>query len=68
MQLVFMIYNNYLNRQFKIEQTVSDYYDNAANYFIVDDYDFNPNDGVDTNAIVGGEDYDYFESDYMIAC
>ncbi len=67
MQLVFMIYNNYLNRQFKIEQTVSDYYDNAANYFIVDDYDFNPNDGVDTNAIVGGEDYDYFESDYMIA-
>lgn len=66
MQLIVLQYNNYLNRIIKHEDEIADYYDKAANSFIVNDYDFNPNDGVDTTAILGGEFYDYENSDYLI--
>lgn len=67
MELILLQYNNYINRRLKKESSISDYYQNANRYFIIDDYDFNPNDGVDTQAVLGGEHYDYEDIyDYML--
>lgn len=68
MTLVVLQYNNYMNRQLKMEKTVVDYYDKSKQYFVVDNFDFNPADGVDTTAVVGGEHYDYYDSDYLLVC
>ena len=69
MQLVLLSYNNYANRILKKEDTVSDYYQSAKSFYIIQDYDFNPADGVDTRVTLGGEYYDYNAvHDYLLVC
>lgn len=69
MTLILLRYNNYLNRILKYESTVSDYLTSAKKSVIIDDYDFNPADGVDTVVTVGGEDYDVSDDvDYLLVC
>ena len=69
MDLVLLNYNKYKNRQFKREETISGYFDKAKSYEIIEDYDFNPADGVSTSVILGGEYYDYEDKyDYLIVC
>lgn len=70
MQLVLLHYNNYANRIYKAEDSVSDYLTaSKGKYFIIDDYDFNPSDGVDTVLTIGGDVYDYDPIyDYLLVC
>lgn len=70
MQLVLLHYNNYANRIYKAEDSVSDYLTaSKGKYFIIDDYDFNPSDGVDTVLTIGGDIYNYDPIyDYLLVC
>lgn len=68
MTLILLKYKNYFNREAKREDSIQAYMDNSNGYLIVDDYDFNPADGVDTKVTIGGEGYDFIESNYILVC
>jgi len=48
-------FNNYFNRIVKKYSTLNDYQDNSSSYLNLDNINFNPNDGVATELIVGNE-------------
>ena len=57
-------YNNYFNRRFKYDRYVSGYKNAASSYDELENYNFNPNDGVRTTIVVGNTvllegNYDY---------
>ena len=62
MNLIFLKgYNNYFNRIIKKESTIADYKaavldDTIVNYVELTDINFNPNDGITTELIVGKGD------------
>lgn len=52
-RIALLSYNNYYNRLFKIEDSLSAYLAAAASYTLLDNINFNPADGVTTSMIVG---------------
>ena len=52
-RIALLSYNNYYNRLFKIEDSLSAYLTAAASYTLLDNINFNPADGVTTTMIVG---------------
>ncbi|MBO7735397.1 MAG: hypothetical protein J6S67_22725 [Methanobrevibacter sp.] len=51
--IVFLSWNNYLNRAYRKEDTVSSYISKVSNYIVQSDINFNPGDGVNTTLVVG---------------
>lgn len=59
-------YNNYYNRLLKVEDDISSYIDKAADFYITgSNVNFNPNDGVNTEHIIGQGDFSG-EGDYLV--
>lgn len=52
-RIALLSYNNYYNRLFKIEDSLSAYLTAATSYTLLDNINFNPADGVTTSLIVG---------------
>lgn len=48
-------FNNYFNRKIKKYSTLDDYKANSSKYYIFSDINFNPNDGVVTEQVIGSE-------------
>ena len=63
MTLYILKYNNYYNRMVKLEETVSDYQEYVV--YKLQDTNFNPNDHINTQHVVGAGDYDG-SGDYVI--
>lgn len=63
MTLYILKYNNYYNRLVKKEETVSDY--SPYVIYTLQNTNFNPNDGVNTEHVIGVGDYDG-KGDYVI--
>lgn len=64
-------YNNYFNRIIKKHNSITDYYnDSTATYITpVDNCNFNPNDGITTEHIIGTTSSTYNGTgDYLIVC
>ena len=51
--IAFLSWNNYLNRMYRREDTISGYITKSPNYIIQTDINFNPGDGVNTTLVVG---------------
>lgn len=69
MQLVCLQYKNYFDRLTKKEDSIGEYLAASKEYEIIDDYDFNPADGVDTAIVLGGQYYDYSDKfNYLLVC
>jgi len=47
-------FNNYFNRIVKKYSTVDDYKANSSSFLELSNINFNPNDGVNTDLIIGG--------------
>lgn len=63
MTIYILKYNNYYNRILKRELSIASYTEFI--HFVYERVNFNPNDGVDTNLVVGAGEYDG-EGDYLI--
>lgn len=66
MTLFVLRYNNYYNRQVKIEDNLNDYLAASAYATSIDDVNFNPNDGVNTTQVLNSLDLDLTNVDYAI--
>ena len=51
--ILLLAFNNYSNRQVKLYDSLYPYLQNSASYFNIDSVNFNPNDGVTTEIILG---------------
>lgn len=52
-RIALLSYNNYYNRVFKKEDTITGYITNSAIYTLLDNINFNPADGVRTSLVLG---------------
>lgn len=58
-------YNNYYNRLLKTEATIEDYLNAVESNYTTFDVNFNPNDGINTEHIIGQGEYDG-KGDYLV--
>ena len=55
MDLILLHFNNYFNRKLKKLESVDDYLSSDSEYVIFQNFNFNPNDGVETEVVVGAK-------------
>ena len=58
-------YNNYYNRLLKMEETIEEYIQKCDDYFQAYDINFNPNDNIHTDHIIGQGDFNGV-GDYLV--
>lgn len=52
-RIALLSYNNYYNRIYKKESSLSDYIGVSDNYIVLNNINFNPGDGVTTSLVLG---------------
>ncbi len=69
MDLILLHFNNYFNRKLKKLDSVDNYLSSDSEYVIFQNFNFNPNDGVETEVVVGAKDLKANDSfDYLLVC